>query len=59
MCNLSQGAIEKGIGLGRDKTLIDTARSVMQNMHMTVDEALNVMNVPQEDRDRIKKALAN
>ena len=67
MCNLSQGAIEKGIqkgiqqgiGLGRDKTLIDTARSVMQNMHMTVDEALNVMNVPQEDRDRIKQALAN
>ena len=56
---MSQGAIEKGIGLGRDKTLIDTARSVMQNMHMTVDEALNVMNVPQEDRDRIKKALAN
>ena len=31
----------------------------MQNMHMTVDEALNVMNVPQEDRDRIKQALAN
>ena len=59
MCNLSQGAIEKGIGLGRDKTLIDTARSVMQNMHMTVDEALNVMNVPQEDRDRIKQELAN
>ena len=71
MCNLSQGAIEKGIqkgmqqgiqqgiGQGREEERIASVRNLMQNLHMTAEDAMKVLNIPQEDRDRIKKALAN
>ena len=59
MCNLSQGAIEKGIGKGRERERVESVRSLMQNLHMTAEDAMKALNIPQEDRDRIKKALAN
>ena len=75
MCNLSQGAIEKGIrkgmqqglqqglqqgiGQGREEERIASVRNLMQNLHMTAEDAMKVLNIPQEDRDRIKQALAN
>ena len=71
MCNLSQGAIEKGIqkgmqqgiqqgiGQGREEERIASVRNLMQNLHMTAEDAMEVLNIPQEDRDRIKQALAN
>ena len=67
MCNLSQGAIEKGIqkgiqkgyGQGREEERIASVRNLMQNLHMTAEDAMKALNVPQEDRDRIKQALAN
>ena len=67
MCNLSQGAIEKGIqkgiqkgyGQGREEERIASVRNLMQNLHMTAEDAMKALNIPQEDRDRIKKALAN
>ena len=67
MCNLSQGAIEKGIqkgiqkgyGQGREEERIASVRNLMQNLHMTAEDAMKALNIPQEARDRIKKALAN
>ena len=79
MCNLSQGAIEKGIrkgiqqglqqgiqkgmqqgiGQGREEERIASVRNLMQNLHMTAEDAMKALNIPQEDRDRIKQALAN
>ena len=83
MCNLSQGAIEKGIqkgiqqgiqqglqkgmqqgiqkgiGQGREEERIASVRNLMQNLHMTAEDAMKALNVPQEDRDRIKQELAN
>ena len=75
MCNLSQGAIEKGIrkgmqqgiqqglqqgiGQGREEERIASVRNLMQNLHMTAEDAMKALNIPPEDRDRIKKALAN
>ena len=71
MCNLSQGAIEKGIqkgmqqgiqqgiGQGREEERIASVRNLMHNLHMTAEDAMKVLNIPQEDRDRIKQALAN
>ena len=63
MCNLSQGAIEKGIqkgyGQGREEERIASVQNLMQNLHMTAEDAMKVLNIPQEDRDRIKQALAN
>ena len=31
----------------------------MQNLHITAAEAMQALNIPQEDRDRIQKTLAN
>ena len=67
MCNLSQGAIEKGIqkgiqkgyGQGREEERIASVRNLMQNLHMTAEDAMKALNIPPEDRDHIKKALAN
>ena len=67
MCNLSQGAIEKGIqkgiqkgyGQGREEERIASVRNLMQNLHMTAEDAMKALNIPPEDRDRIKQALAN
>ena len=63
MRNSSQGAIEKGIqkgyGQGREEERIVSVRNLMQNLHMTVEDAMKALNIPQEDHDRIKNALAN
>ena len=67
MCNLSQGVMEKGLqkglqkgyGQGREEERIASVRNLMQNLHMTAEEAMQALNIPQEDRDRIQKALAN
>ena len=63
MCNLSQGVMEKGLqkgyGQGREEERVASVRNLMQNLHMTAEEAMQALNIPQEDRDRIQKALAN
>ena len=67
MCNLSQGVMEtglqkglqKGYGQGREEERVASVRNLMQNLHMTAEEAMQALNIPQEDRDRIQKALAN
>ena len=63
MCNLSQGVMEKGLqkgyGQGREEERVASVRNLMQNLHMTAEDAMKALNIPQEDRDRIKKALAN
>ena len=73
MCNLSQGAIEKGIqkgmqqgiqqglqqgiGQGREEERIASVRNLMQNLHMTAEDAMKALNIPQEDRDRDRKSV--
>ena len=67
MCNLSQGVMEKGLqkglqkgyGQGREEERVASVRNLMQNLHITAEEAMQALNIPQEDRDRIQKALAN
>ena len=49
----------QGIGQGREEERVASVRNLMQNLHMTAEEAMQALNIPQEDRDRIQKALAN
>ena len=47
------------MGQGREEERVASVRNLMQNLHMTAEEAMHALNIPQEDRDRIQKALAN
>ena len=51
--------MQKGYGQGREEERIASVRNLMQNLHMTAEDAMKALNIPQEDRDRIKQALAN
>ena len=44
--------IEKGIEQGIEKSRIESIRNVMQNLHLTAKEAMDVLGIPASDRKR-------
>ncbi len=73
MCNLSQGVEEKGIakGLargraegrtegraeGRMEAALSHIRNLMGNMNLSLEQAMSVLDIPEEDRSKYKQML--
>ena len=61
MCNLSTGIYEngmqKGIQEGRLETLRDNVKSVMESFKVTLDDAMTVLKVTQEEQAILRKML--
>jgi len=70
MCNLSQGVEEKGIakGLirgraegraeGRTETAVSLIRNLMDSMGFSIDKAMSMLKIPEEDRAKYMELLA-
>ena len=73
MCNLSQGIVEKGLAEGMAKGMeqgleqglakgifdanMGSIRAMVSELHLTVEQAMNVLKIPQNERERYKAAL--
>lgn len=61
MCNLSEGVwekgIEKGIEKGRQETILATARNLMKTLKLSVEQAMDAMDVPQAERPKYAELL--
>ena len=75
MCNLSQGIEEKAIRVGLQKgiqqgrqigiqqgtqqALLDSLRNLMETMHLAADKAMEVLKIPNEEREKYIRLLEN
>ena len=69
MCNLSEGVwekgiekgmekgIEKGIEKGRQETILATAKNLMKTLKLSVEQAMDAMDVPQAERPKYAELL--
>ena len=61
MCNLSAGiydnGMQKGIQKGRLETLRDNVKNVMESFKVTLDDAMTVLKVSEEDQAILRKML--
>ncbi len=58
MCNLSQGVEEKGIQKGAQKERISILKKLVQSGKMSLDEALETLDIPKTDWQGYHKLLA-
>lgn len=57
MCNLGEGVLEKGRAEGREETIVTTIRSIMENLGLTIKEALKAAGVPSGEWDKYTTLL--
>ena len=57
MCNYSQGVAEKNLRIGMEKGHIEALKAMIKKLSLTEDQAMDVLEIPQEDRAKIKKEL--
>ncbi len=57
MCNLSQGVMNRGIEKGIDKNRIDSIKALMESMNLTLDQAIQVLKYPIEEKEKYAAAL--
>ncbi len=50
MCNLSQGIFEEGEAKGKAKGNLDAIRNLMKNLHLTAENAMTALEIPETDR---------
>lgn len=55
MCNLSEGAFEKGRLIGLHRSVC----ALMDTLHIPIDEAMDILKISSEDRTALKKSLKN
>jgi len=61
MCNYSQGVEERGIAKGMAqgivKGVLANIQSLMKNMGISVEQAMNLLDVSEEDRQKYIRLL--
>ena len=58
MCNLSQGIYNDGRAEGRQEELLRNLRSLMRELGLSAQRAMDVLRVPAEDRETFERLLA-
>ena len=53
MCNLSKGVMEKGI----EKGILRSVRAAMETLKVSSEQAMDILQVPADERGAIRKAL--
>ena len=75
MCNVSRGVLDKGITLGRkegmdrgmalgmdkgiDKSTLNSISKMMATFNVTVDQAMDILEVPDEKREYYKSQISS
>lgn len=63
MYNLSKGVIEKGLAKGRAEGIMESTlssiRNLMQNMGISVEQAMQLLGIPESDRPKYSGMLSS
>lgn len=71
MCNVSRGVLDKGMALGRkegmalgmdkgiDKSTLNSINKMMATFNVTVDRAMDILEVPDEKREYYKSQISS
>ena len=59
MSNYSVGVYSDGREEGREDTLLDSIKNLIQNLHMTAEQAMTALGIPTEERKKYLKMLAD
>ncbi len=59
MCNLSDGVEERGIEKGIISTTLRSIQSLMETVGWTAEQAIDALKIPEEEREKYMKMLAN
>ena len=58
MCNLSKGVenrgIRKGIIQGREEEKLNSIRSLMKKLNLTLEQAMDVLDVPKSEQENMR-----
>ncbi|WP_416325625.1 hypothetical protein [[Eubacterium] hominis] len=57
MCNLSQGILEEGIAIGERKGILYSVKAIMKMKPMSIDDALDLLEVEESLRPQILELL--
>lgn len=49
--------VEKGMEKGKETTLLANIKCLVETMHISVEQAMNALRVPAEDRPRLSAQL--
>ena len=53
MCNLSKGVMEQGM----EKGILRSVRAAMESLKVPAEQAMDILQVPDDEREAIRKAL--
>ena len=71
MCNVSRGVYDKGMALGRkegmalgmdkgiDKSTLNSISKMMSTFNITIDRAMDILEVPDEKREYYKSQISS
>ena len=66
MCNVSRGVLDKGMTLGReegitlgmDKSTLNSISKMVATFNVTIDQAMDILEVPDEKREYYKSQIS-
>ncbi|HIY90486.1 MAG TPA: hypothetical protein H9970_05020, partial [Candidatus Merdibacter merdipullorum] len=61
MCNLSKGVenrgIRKGIAQGHEEERLNSIKSLMETLNLTIDQAMQALKIPSSEREKYAQML--
>ena len=57
MTRLGQMLMDEGMEKGIELNQTDSIKKLMKNMNLTIDQAMNALEVPTDKREKYRKAI--
>ena len=57
MTRLGQMLMDEGMEKGIELNQTDSIKKLMKNMNLTIDQAMNALEVPADKREKYRKAI--
>ena len=57
MTRLGQMLMDEGMEKGIELNQTDSIKKLMKNMNLTIDQAMNALEVPEDKREKYRKAI--
>ncbi len=58
MCKIWEEVRDEGVKEGAKGKLLENIKTLMETMNLTVEQAMDALRVPAEDRDGVKSRIA-
>ena len=52
-----QEGLQEGIQQGKESTLLENIQSLVEQLHLSPEQAMDALKVPSQDRERIREKL--